>query len=105
VKVTDDSWIGNNPAPWQHLQIAQMRALETGRYMLRATNTGVTAIINPHGKVVAHLPVFTRGVLNGMAQGYQGATPFVHFGNSLALVLASVFLLIDSGLRRRREKQ
>jgi apolipoprotein N-acyltransferase len=105
VNVTDDAWFGNTPAPWQHLQIAQMRALETGRYMLRATNTGVTAIINPHGKVVAHLPVFTRGVLNGMAQGYQGATPFVHFGNSLALVLASVFLLIDSGLRRRREKQ
>jgi apolipoprotein N-acyltransferase len=105
VNVTDDAWFGNTPAPWQHLQIAQMRALETGRYMLRATNTGVTAIINPQGKVVAHLPIFTRGVLNGSAQGYQGETPFVRFGNRLALLLAGVLLFVDKLLKKSSKRQ
>ncbi|MGH8684700.1 MAG: nitrilase-related carbon-nitrogen hydrolase, partial [Nitrosospira sp.] len=78
--------------PRQHLQISQMRALETGRYMLRATNTGVTAIINERGIVLQEAEVFTTIALHGMAQGYTGATPYVRFGNSLVLVLAGTLL-------------
>lgn len=100
VNVTDDAWFGDSIAPWQHLQISQMRSLESGRYMLRATNTGVTAIIDNRGSVLAHLPVFTRGTLNGMAQGYQGSTPFVRWGNKMALLWAGIMLLQE--LRRKK---
>jgi apolipoprotein N-acyltransferase len=69
-----------------------MRALETGRYMLRATNTGVTAIINERGVVLQQVEVFTATALHGMAQGFTGATPYVRFGNSLVLGLAGMIL-------------
>src|SRR2546425_1281642 len=97
VNVSNVAWFGDSLAPSQHLQISRMRALETGRTMLRATNTGVTAIIDPRGNVVARLPQFTEGVLSGEVQGYGGASPYVRFGNypivlcCLALVAALVF--------------
>ena len=88
VNVSNDAWFGESIAPWQHLQISQTRALETGRAMLRATNTGVTAFIDEHGRLQSVLPVFTAGVLEGRAQGFTGATPFVRLGNAPVLVLA-----------------
>ncbi len=94
VNVSNDAWFGRSIGPWQHLQISQMRALETGRYMLRATNTGVTAIIDQRGNVVQQLEMFTTAGLHGIAQGYSGATPYVRFGNSLALGLASLLLIV-----------
>jgi apolipoprotein N-acyltransferase len=92
--VSNDAWFGRSIGPRQHLQISQMRALETGRYMLRATNTGVTAIINERGIVLKEAEVFTTTALHGMAQGYTGATPYVRFGNSLLWGLAGMILLI-----------
>ena len=74
--VSNVAWFGDSLAPEQHLQISRMRALETGRTMLRATNTGVTAIVDPHGHVAGRLPQFTEGVLEGTVQGYTGATPY-----------------------------
>jgi apolipoprotein N-acyltransferase len=93
--VSNDAWFGRSIGPRQHLQISQMRALETGRYMLRATNTGVTAIINERGRVLQEAEVFTTTALNGMAQGYTGATPYVRFGNSLVLGLGGLLLFIS----------
>ena len=90
--VSNDAWFGRSIGPRQHLQISQMRALETGRYMLRATNTGVTAIINERGVVLQQVEVFTTTALHGMAQGFAGATPYVRFGNSLVLGLAGMIL-------------
>lgn len=92
VNVSNDAWFGDSIAPWQHLQISQMRARETGRYMLRATNTGATAIIDAQGRVQHQLPLFTRATLNGTAQGYQGMTPFVRWGNRAALLLCGLML-------------
>jgi apolipoprotein N-acyltransferase len=69
-----------------------MRALETGRFMLRATNTGVTAIVDPRGEVAARLPAFTEGALEGRVQGRAGATPYVRVGNAPA-VLASLAIV------------
>ncbi len=100
VNFSNVAWFGDSLAPSQHLQIARMRALETGRTMLRATNTGVTAIIDPHGKVVASLPQFTEGILSGEARGYTGASPYVKFGNA-PIVLACVVLLVALAFRRR----
>lgn len=94
VNVSNDAWFGRSIGPRQHLQISQMRALETGRYMLRATNTGVTAIIDQRGNVVQQLEMFTAAGLHGIAQGYSGATPYVRFGNKLALGLAGLLLII-----------
>jgi apolipoprotein N-acyltransferase len=77
VNISNVAWFGDSLAPAQHLQIAQMRALESGRMMLRATNTGMTAIVDVDGRVRSALPPFTRGALVDKVQGYAGATPFV----------------------------
>jgi apolipoprotein N-acyltransferase len=79
--VTNDAWFGDSFAGWQHAQMSQMRALESGRYMLRATNTGVTAIIDQKGRVVSALPEFTTATLQGQVQGYTGMTPYARWGN------------------------
>ena len=92
VNVSNDAWFGRSIGPQQHLQISQMRALETGRYMLRATNTGVTAIINERGEVLQTIEIFTTAALHGLAQGFTGTTPYVRTGNYLALGLAGLIL-------------
>jgi apolipoprotein N-acyltransferase len=101
VNVSNDAWFGERVAPWQHTQIAQTRSLETGRYMLRATNTGVTSIIDHRGHVVSSLPQLTTAALRGMAQGYVGATPYVVVGN-IPVVVISILLLGGFWLVRRR---
>jgi apolipoprotein N-acyltransferase len=103
VNVSNLAWFGDSFAPWQHAQMSQMRAIETGRMVLRATNTGLTAIIDARGKIVASLPPFTAGTLSGSIQGYAGSTPYVRWGNAPALTLwaaLGVALLIVA-LRRR----
>ena len=91
---TNDAWWGDTVASRQHLQISQMRALETGRPMLRATNTGVTAIIDASGRIVASAPEFTTAKVSGDVRGYQGSTPYIVFGNAGFLVLALAMILI-----------
>lgn len=98
VNLSNIAWFGDSLAPAQHLQIAQMRALETGRMMLRATNTGMTAIVGVDGKVQGALPAFTRGALRGEVQGYSGSTPYARWGNWLAVILA---LLLAAFIGRR----
>jgi apolipoprotein N-acyltransferase len=97
---SNDAWFGKSMAPMQHLQISQMRALETGRYMLRATNTGVTAVINPRGEVVSQLPLFTTATLRYEVRGYGGATPYVLWGNYAVLLLCT--LAITANFMRSR---
>jgi apolipoprotein N-acyltransferase len=101
VNVSNVAWFGDSLAPSQHLQISRMRAIETGRTMLRATNTGMTAIIDPHGKVLAQLPQFTEGTLTGEAQGFTGATPYVRWSNVpiVAICLALIAALAFRGCR------
>jgi len=94
------AWFDDSNALPQHLQMSRMRALETGRTMLRATNTGATAIVGPRGEVLQQLPFNTAGVLDGEAQGYTGETPFVRFGNFPALGIA--FLLALAAVRAGR---
>lgn len=92
VNVTNDAWYGDSFAAEQHSQLSQMRALETGRMMLRATNTGVTSVIGVDGRVQAMLPQHEEGVLTAQVQGYEGSTPYVRWGNAAMLVLAAVTL-------------
>ena len=97
---TNDAWWGDTVASRQHLQISQMRALETGRPMLRATNTGVTAIIDVSGRIVAYAPEFTTAKVSGEVRGYQGSTPYIVYGNAGFLVLALAMLLIPLAAAR-----
>jgi apolipoprotein N-acyltransferase len=92
VNVTNDAWYGHSYAAAQHNQISQMRAMESGRMMLRATNTGVTSIIGEDGKVLQQLPQHVEAVLQGMAQGYQGFTPYARWGNAAVLLLIALML-------------
>ena len=103
VNVSNLAWFGDSFAPWQHAQMSQMRALETGRMMLRATNTGLTAIIDEKGRILASLPPFTAGSLSGEIQGYAGSTPYVRWGNAPVLALWGVLGvgLLAAALRRR----
>jgi apolipoprotein N-acyltransferase len=88
VNVTNDAWYGRSLAAEQHEEIAAFRALETARPMLRATNTGITSIIDYRGAEIARLPWFTRGVLEGTIAGRAGATPYARFGDAIAVVAA-----------------
>ena len=94
VNLSNVAWFGDSLAPPQHLQIAQMRALESGRMMLRATNTGMTAIIGVDGALHGVLRPFTRAALRGEVRAYSGSTPYVRWGNvpviGLALLLAAL---------------
>jgi apolipoprotein N-acyltransferase len=86
------AWFGDSLAPAQHLQMAQLRALESGRMILRATNTGMTAIIGADGEVAKVLKPFTRDVLRGEIIGYEGSTPYSRTGNWLVVVGALMLL-------------
>ncbi len=95
------AWFDDSIALPQHLQISRMRTLETGRPMLRATNTGATAIIDARGRVTAQLPFLTAGVLDGEVRGYEGTTPFIRYGNKAALGLIGALLVIGAWRSRR----
>jgi apolipoprotein N-acyltransferase len=105
LNMSNIGWFGDSLALPQHLQISQMRALETGRPMLRATNTGATAIITPKGVVVAQLPPFTRGTLAGTVQGTSGMTPYILYGNGSVVALALLMLAAAwlSGWKNRKK--
>ena len=103
VNVTNDAWYGRSIAAWQHNQIAAMRAKETGRPMLRATNTGVTSVIDHDGAVRVQLPWFRRGVLETSVTGRTGQTPFMRFGNAIAVLAATLVAVLAWVLGRRRQ--
>ncbi|PWF42684.1 apolipoprotein N-acyltransferase [Massilia glaciei] len=90
LNVSNLAWYGESVAIAQHLQMSQMRSLETGRPMLRATNTGATAVIDARGEVQARLAPYVRGTLAATVQGMAGMTPYILLGNYLLLALAAL---------------
>jgi len=94
VNITDDSWFGNGNAPWQHLQGAIFRAVETRRTLVRASNSGISAVIAPSGRITARTELFTRTVMQGVVTPGRGETLYVRWGDWFAwLCLAMVLLL------------
>jgi apolipoprotein N-acyltransferase len=91
--ISNDGWFGDSIGPQQHLQIARMRALETGRYMLRGTNNGVTAIIDHKGRLTARIPQFERTVLSGEVYTAKGTTPYMATGSWPVLTLALILIV------------
>lgn len=105
LNVSNLGWFGDSWALRQHMQISRMRALETARPMLRATNTGMTGAITPDGQVQAVLPAHTLGILDVEVQGTEGMTPYVRWGNNAILALSLISLvwaLAFAYLRRRK---
>lgn len=103
--VSNDTWFGTSIGPEQHFQMVRMRSLETGRYQLRVTNDGITALIDHFGKVLSTIPRYQAGVLEGTLQGMTGTTPFMAYGSwpvlILALLLVALPLLLSGSLTKR----
>jgi apolipoprotein N-acyltransferase len=110
VNVTNDAWFGHSSARHQHLQIARMRALEEGRYLVRAANDGISAVIGPHGEVIARAPEFRPDTLVSNIVPHAGRSPYAHVGNWLVVSLAALALAYglwvrnDRRLRRRQDR-
>ena len=100
INVSNDAWFGDSIAPHQHLQIARMRAMENSRYFLRATNNGISAIINNKGKIVSRSPQFEKNVLNLDVELFAGETPFSKYGN-IQLLIFFTFVLFINIIRRK----
>ncbi len=101
INVSNDAWFKDSTAPHQHLQIARMRVLEIGRYMARATNTGISAIIDDRGRVVTRGAQFQAEVIRGEVQPLRGLTPYARFGDMPVVILMLVLLILGLFLGRR----
>lgn len=100
VNGSNNAWYGDSLAPHQHLQISRMRALEFGRPMLRATTNGISAIINPQGKIDIRSQQFVTDVISETVQPMQGETPYNRWGNWLVVMVIVVFLVFSIGAVR-----
>lgn len=105
VNVTNDAWYGRSVAARQHNQIAAMRALETGRPMLRATNTGITSAIAHDGRTLATLPWFVSGILEIEIAGREGRTPYLLVADWLAVALSLLLVIAVAVFARRRARE
>jgi apolipoprotein N-acyltransferase len=92
INVSNDAWFGDSIAAHQHLEIARMRSLETGRPSIRATNTGISAFIDHEGEIVKQGPQHLPVSLSSQVQPQSGATPFVRGGNTPIVVLCLLIL-------------
>jgi apolipoprotein N-acyltransferase len=99
VNVTNDGWFAHSTARHQHFQIARLRAMEAGRYLIRAANDGISAVIGPHGEVLARAPEFTPQVLRSTVTPRMGLTPYAHVGNWLIVSLCAAALACGLWLR------
>lgn len=102
VNIANMAWYGRSLAASQHAQFSQMRALETSRWMLRSTNTGLTAAINEKGEIIKSLPQFVAGVLEADAIPRQGVTPYVRWRDSPVLIGLGLALMAALFIRRRK---
>ena len=105
VNVTNDGWFGDSIEPHQHLQMARMRAMETGRFLLRATNTGMTAVVSPKGEIVNQAPLFQETALTGTITPMGGMTPYAKWGDQPIIGVMAILLLGLMGYGRRVNKE
>lgn len=101
ITISNDAWFGDSIGPLQHMQMAQMRALESGRYLIRATGNGISAIVNPKGQITEQSEQFQRQVLQGTVQAMQGSTPFAKTGSWPTVIFC---LIAGIGLMLRQKR-
>lgn len=106
INVTNDAWFGDSLEPYQHMQIARMRAMESGRFLLRATNTGVTGFIGPKGRVVKQAPLFIKTTITESIYPMGGITPYARMGDKpvigMVFLAAILGLFLNSGKKTTR---
>lgn len=105
VNVTNDAWFGHSSARHQHFQIVRLRALEAGRYLVRAANDGISAVVGPHGEVVARAAEFTPQTLRARITPMQGLTPYAYVGNWLVVSLMTLVLAYGLWLGNDRARR
>ena len=93
INISNDAWFGNTFAPYQHLQIAQVRALETAHPVIRAANTGISAIIDKNGSIIENISLNTDGLINNKVYPSKGVTPYMYFGDYPLLMLIFSIML------------
>lgn len=103
ITISNDAWFGASIGPLQHMQIAQMRALETGRYLIRATNNGVSALVNSRGEIIGKTDQFVQQTLEGEVELRTGLTPFMRWGSEPIVFLC--LLLVGAALLVIRKRQ
>ena len=105
VNITNDAWFGDSAAPYQHLSMAILRAVENGVYLVRAANTGISALVEPTGRVLERSDLFVEAVLSGTFTPGSARTFYTRYGDVFAWVcgLISVLLLATRGRRGRGE--
>lgn len=91
VNVTNDGWYGNSAGPYQHLAISRLRAIEEGLPLVRAANTGISAVIDPVGRIIARQPLLTSGRLDSLLPKPLPPTPYARFGNLAFYILCALF--------------
>ncbi|MFK7816145.1 MAG: apolipoprotein N-acyltransferase, partial [Gammaproteobacteria bacterium] len=94
VNVSNDAWFGDSLAPHQHLEITRSRAVETGRYLLRATNTGISAVIDPMGRILNKSVQFQDDVVRATIHPYNGVTPYARWGNWIIISIVFIYLVV-----------
>jgi apolipoprotein N-acyltransferase len=105
VNVTNDAWFGHSTARHQHFQIVRMRAMEAGRYLVRAANDGISGVVGPHGEVIARAPEFVPTVLVSRIVPMMGLTPYARLGNWLIVSLAVLALAYGLWVRNDRGRR
>lgn len=100
--VSNDSWFGDSIGPLQHFQMARVRAKEHGRYLVRATNNGVTAIVNDNGDTVVSMPQFKAGNVVGEVSLMRGSTPYNRVGDNPTVVMMLILLGCTIAARLRK---
>tara|TARA_Y100000768_G_scaffold22821_1_gene15542 strand:- start:5590 stop:6861 length:1272 start_codon:yes stop_codon:yes gene_type:complete len=102
INVSNDSWFGKSLAPYQHLQISQIRALEFNRSLLRATNTGISAVINNNGQVIDHIPNDVEGIISGKISINKERSIYSQYGDMSILMLLFLTLLVNGLVRLKK---
>jgi apolipoprotein N-acyltransferase len=102
--ITNDAWYGDSSAPYQHFALASMRAIEQGRYLVRAANTGISGIVDPYGRIVASTRVFEEAVVVGEVRFLQARTVYATIGDLVAWLSLAVCVVAAIALRTARPR-
>ena len=98
--ITNDGWYGTSSAPYQHFEMASMRAIEQGRYLVRAANTGISGIVDPYGQVVERSPIFQEAGIVGEVRLLTERTVYSKIGDAVAYASLGIMVLAVLGSGR-----